>query len=209
MNRLIVAPAQAEFTRIVQAYENKYEALDSIYLSAINGFQKVNGIFDKNDVESILCPYLLKWGRMGRVLGYKGCYRIGKAINDLKPQLDNFKGANLVTLDLKQNSDDIEDLYNGLLNSKWVSDKGKTKRVGPTATAKVLHLLLPDTFMIWDRKVRNSLNFSDNGSEYLRFLENMQDWNRQLSKTLILMQTKYGKSCTKLLDEYNWKKCWG
>jgi hypothetical protein len=165
--------------------------------------------FENNDVESILCPYLLRWGRIGRVLGYKGCYRIGKAINELTIQLDNYKGATLSTINLNQYSDGIEDLYDELLNTKWTSDKGKTKRIGPTATAKVLHLALPELFMIWDRKVRDSFDFQDNSSEYLRFLKNMQDWNRKLDTTLNSLQTEYGKSSTKLLDEYNWKKCWG
>lgn len=209
MTRLLTAPTDTEFSKIVQQYEKKYEVLDRIYLSAINGFHTTQGHFGKNDVESILFPYLLRWGRMGRVLGYNGCYRVGKAINELKPRFDTFKTATLKTINLSKSSNATEDLYDDLMNSEWVSVKGRTKRVGPTASAKVLHLALPDLFMIWDRKVRETFNFGDNTAEYLRFLENMQDWNQKLSTTLTFLQSKYKKSCTKLIDEYNWKKCWG
>jgi len=209
MARLLSPPTIPEFSKLVQQYESKYKELDNIYLSAVNSFQTLNGTFGKQEVESILHPYLLKWGRMGRVLGYKGCARIGKALNALKPQIGTFQEATLATIDLNEKYDDIEDLYDGLLNASWKSEKGRTKRVGPTATAKVLHLALPNLFMIWDRKIRNSLDFGENASEYIRFLENMQDWDQKLNKTISSLEKKYDKTCTKLIDEYNWKKCWG
>jgi hypothetical protein len=209
VTRLLNPPSSEEFTRLVQQYENKYKGLEQIYLSAVKDCQNVNDNFSKHEVETILQPFLLKWGRMGRVLGYKGCGRIGTAINQLKPQLDKLKNENLATIDFNEASDNIEDIYDELLNADWKSDKGRAKRVGPTATAKVLHILLPDLFMIWDRKVRVDLAFQDNSSEYLRFLENMQAWNQSLSPEIDSLSAKYGKSCTKLLDEYNWKKCWG
>ncbi len=209
ITQLIKVPIFSEFSKIVRQYENKYKGLEEIYLLAVKDYQVVNERFGQEEVKTILHPFLLRWGRMGRVLGYKGCIRIGTAINQLKPQLDNLKTETLATIDLNKASNDIEDIYDELLNASWKSEKGKTKRVGPTATAKVLHLALPDLFIIWDRKVRVDLDFQDNSSEYLRFLENMQAWNQSLSPDLNTLSAKYGKSCTKLLDEYNWKKCWG
>ena len=209
MTRLILAPTPTEFSRIVQQYENKYKELDNIYVSAVNSFKTLNGSFGKQEVGSILHPYLLRWGRMGRVLGYKGCDRIGNALNGLRPQIGKLQGATLETIDLNEKYDDIDDLYYELLNANWKSEKGRTKRVGPTATAKVLHLALPNLFMIWDRKVRNSLGFGENGGEYIRFLENMQDWNKKLNSIICSLEKKYDKTTTKLIDEYNWKKCWG
>jgi hypothetical protein len=78
--------------------------------------------------------------------------------------------------------------YNEILNADWKSEKGKTKRVGPAATAKVLHLVAPDLFMIWDRKIRNDYGFQDSTKEYVRFLFNMQNWIRKLSSVLEKMQ---------------------
>jgi hypothetical protein len=71
----------------------------------------------------------------------------------------------LATLDIHQNSDEIKELYNEILNVEWKSEKRKTKRVGLTATAKGLHLIVPDLFMIWDRKIRVDYGFQDNGKE--------------------------------------------
>lgn len=209
MTSLRVASNPRDFSKIVQQYEEKYKDLDSIYLSAITRFQNGADRLEKQEIESILYQYLLKWGRMGRVLGYNGCDRIAIALQQLKSQLDEFKSATLSNIDLNDKSFSIEELYDSLLNSKWKSNRGRTKRVGPTATAKVLHLALPNLFMIWDRRIREYYEFKDTGSEYLGFLEIMQDWNHKLFKTINSLQEKYGKSSTKLIDEYNWKRCWG
>jgi hypothetical protein len=77
---------------------------------------------------------LLKWGRMGRVLGYKGCNRITQKLEEMDTQLAELMAVNLTTVDVRKRSHIIEALYNGILNAKWKSDKGKTRRVGPTAT---------------------------------------------------------------------------
>jgi hypothetical protein len=209
--RLIAAvPDPREFAELVKQYENKYKGLDQIYLAAIEDLKKTElCCLDDYDVFSILEPFLLKWGRMGRVLGHKGCLRIGRKLVEIEPRFNEFQRFTLFTINLNQMSDKVEDLYDELQNVDWKSDKGRTKRVGPTATAKVLHLAIPNLFMIWDRQIRNCYGFQDSGREYARFIANMQNWSKKLSTTIEALQNKYGKSCTKIVDEYNWKKCWG
>ena len=56
-------------------------------------------------------------------------------------------------------SSEFADIYDEIMNTKWKSKKGKTKRVGPTATSKALHLVAPDLFIIWDRAIRNHYVF--------------------------------------------------
>jgi hypothetical protein len=194
----------------VREYETKYEELERIYLQAMENFKK-RGLWGscRYDVDLILRSYLLNWGKMRRVLGYRGCDRIGRRLVEMKPKLDEFKEMTLSTIDMERMSDDVEDVYDEMLNAEWKSDKGRAKRVGPTATAKVLHMALPNLFMIWDRRIRNCYGFRDRGREYVRFLANMQNWNKELGTTIDALQKEYGKSCTKLIDEYNWKKCWG
>jgi hypothetical protein len=131
-------------------------------------------------IELILCPYLLKWGRMGRLLGYKGCERIAEKLEEMKNQFAWFQAINLTTVDIRKKSHEIEKLYNAFLNARWKSDKGRTKRVGPTATSKVFHLLVSDLFMIWDSKIRKTYRFKDRGREYVRFLSIMQNWSKKL-----------------------------
>lgn len=208
--KLMTTPDPEEFIKIVGQYENKYKGSDQIYLKVIEDFKKTGfcGLCDLN-VDSILRLYLLKWGRMGRVLGYKGCKRIGGKLEEMENQFGELQKLTLIIVDIGQKSDEFEILYNELLNAKWKSDKGRLKRVGPTATSKVLHLVIPDLFMMWDSKIRKTYGFKDSGVEYVRFLVNMQNWIKKLGTIVKNLQAQYGKPLTKLIDEYNWKKCWG
>jgi len=202
-------PDPEEFTKTIQQHVKRYRELDQTYLKAIDNIKK-DGLCSLSDDEvcSILRPYLLQWGKMGRVLGHKGCRRTACKLKEIEHKFHAFQNLSLATIDIYQKSDEIEKLYNEILNAEWESEKGRTKRVGPTATAKVLHLIVPDLFMIWDRKIRVDYGFGDSGKEYVRFLINMQNWIKELKPALEKMQKEYGKASTKIIDDYNWIKCW-
>lgn len=110
---------------------------------------------------------------MGRVLGHKGCRRTATKLKEVEHKFKDFQNLSLASIDIRQKSDEIEELYDEVLNAEWISAKGRNKRVGPTATARVLHSIVPDLFMIWDRKIRVDYGFGDSGKEYVRFLINM------------------------------------
>lgn len=210
VTKLLEAPKPEQFSRLVKQYEFKYGELEKTYLIALKDFRDVEAsVFSSSALQVILHSYLLKWGRMGRVLGYLGCKRISEKIKEMEPKFATYQRLTLSTVDLNNKAQQIEELYEEILNVNWLSEKGRNKRVGPTSTAKVLHLALPNLLMIWDRRIRNCYGFKDSGRDYVGFLRNMQDWNKKLSTTIEALQNKFGKSCTKLLDEYNWKKCWG
>jgi hypothetical protein len=210
MMKISHLPNAKEFVEFVEKYEKKHVALDMTYLKALRDFKKLKPNGDgQPDIKSILQPYLLKWGRMGRVLGYKGCNRITEKLEEMANQLAELIAVNLTTVDVRKRSHEIEALYNSILNAKWKSEKGKTKRVGPTATSKVLHLVNPDLFLIWDSKIRKTYGFKDSGVEHVRFLASMQKLSKKLCSVVENLQAQYEKSITKILDEYNWKKCWG
>ena len=207
--KLLSVPDPEEFTKLIHEHVKRYRELDQTYLKAIENIKKT-GLYNLSDDEvySILTPYLLQWGKMGRVLGHKGCRRTATKLKEMEKKFKDFQNFNLASINIPQVSDEIEELYNEILNTEWKSDKGRTKRVGPTATAKVLHLIVPDLFMIWDRKIRVDYCLGDSGREYVQFLLNMQNWIKKLSSILEKMQKDYGKSPTKIVDDYNWIKCW-
>jgi hypothetical protein len=201
-------PVHEEFSNLVDLYESRYKNLDSIYVTALQDFgNKKLSDLNYSDVESVLHPFLLRWGRMGRVLGFKGCKRIGDKLGEMDLQLTKLRQEALLTVDLDRMSSEFVDIYDEIMNTKWKSEKGKTKRVGPTAASKALHLVAPNLFIIWDRAIRNHYVFKENGAEYVRFLANMQTWLKKLKSPISALQSRYGKSCTKIIDEYNWKKC--
>jgi len=208
MIKSLRVPTPEEFSNLVDLYESKYKKLDSTYVTALQLFEnKKLGNLNYSDVESVLRPYLLKWGRIGRVLGIKGCKRIGDKLREMDLQLTKLRQENLSPVTPDRMSSEFADIYDEIMNTKWKSEKGKTKRVGPTAASKALHLVAPNLFMMWDRAIRNDYVFKENGAEYAIFLVNMQTWLKELKTPIDALQRQYGKTCTKIIDEYNWMKC--
>ena len=137
MTKFLKPPDRVEFSELVKLYENEYKGLDLIYLDVLEVFKdKDLSTFSNYEVESILYPYLLKWGRMGRVLGHRGCERIGEKLKEMAMQLGEFQRLSLSTIKMNRMLE-IEDVYDEILNTEWKSEKGRIKRVGPTATSKV------------------------------------------------------------------------
>ena len=204
----IETPNSEDFSRIVGIYEKQYEKLELVYRDALANFQVKNlNDFDKDYLVSILTQYLFKWGKMARVLGFKGCETLGSKLITMDSQLKNFKQESLSTIDLTKNAGKITVTYDEIMNTRWKSNRGRIKRVGPTSTSKALHLFSPNLFILWDRAIRNYYGFNDNGIEYTRFLMTMQSWLKELKPTIERLQEQCGKSYTKIIDEYNWIKC--
>lgn len=207
-NVYIETPDSEEFSRIVGTYEKRYGKLELVYRDVLAKFQvKELSDFDKDYLVSILTQYLFKWGKMARVLGFKGCETLGSKLIQMDSQLKNFKQESLSTIDIIKNSGKITTIYDEIMNTRWKSNRGRIKRVGPTSTSKALHLVAPNLFMLWDRAIRNYYGFKDNGVEYSRFLKTMQHWFNELKPTIERLQQQCDKSCTKIIDEYNWIKC--
>jgi len=73
------------------------------------------------------------------------------------------------------------------------------KGVQKTGASKVLHLLFPKIFVMWDGYIRRYYGFKKgNESDYLNFLKLMQKKFPNLKKYK-------GRSVPKLIDEYNYK----
>jgi hypothetical protein len=207
-NVRIKTPDSENFSRIVGTYEKRYGKLELVYRDVLAKFQVEElSNFKKNYLVRILTQYLFKWGRMARVLGFKGCETLGSKLIQMDSKLKNFKQENLSTIDLTKEAEKITATYDEIMNTRWKSNRGRIKRVGPTSTSKALHLVAPNLFMIWDRAIRNYYGFNDDGVEYTRFLMTMQSWLKELKPTIEGLQQKYDKSCTKIIDEYNWIKC--
>ena len=105
------------------------------------------------------------------------------------------------------------------LKDKAASYKGSgTKRhvvtFGAVGAAKILFVLRMNVFLPWDREIRNTLDFGDTGSEYVRFLkyarqrlgEVIEDAHRFAITPEGIPDAvgRQGVPLPKLLDEYHW-----
>ena len=144
------------------------------------------------------------------------------------PYLQTLIGFDLETVDFDANvivgenqipiSRACEEFYNSLRENIG-------HRFAATATSKLLHLLQPNLFVMWDNNIlafyrRNNPNIRDSGSGYCAFLRSMQEmainiheaFSRQTQgqeddpATFLSEQLRYDQPQTlaKFIDEYNW-----
>lgn len=207
MEKEINIPDPDEFRRLIEEAEEKYEISGCIYTQCIEKLRelRIGQLNEKHEIR-ILRPFLLTWGVMGRVLGYKGVQAIRKKLNDIAQEIEPLRRENLMS----KNLDEIEDLtiklFDKIRETKFESKKGKQKEVGSTAASKVLHLTCPDLFIMWDSAIRTKKYGKRNGDgkDYFEFLWMIKSLWKELKPTIDELQQKYGGSATRIIDQYNW-----
>ena len=83
------------------------------------------------------------------------------------------------------------------------------KTVGFTATTKIMHMVIPNLFVMCDKKIRKKYGCAGNSEGYLNFLHRMQKATQRMTeektKVEICEELHHGdRSFTKILDEYNY-----
>jgi len=106
--------------------------------------------------------------------------------------------------------EDLKPIIVGLFNRM-------AKIVGFTGASKVLHLLAPSFFMMWDDKIREHYGVGADGDGYYEFLRKMRDEVREAiksysrergiadySKAREELEKNFSKPLLKVMDEYNY-----
>jgi len=83
------------------------------------------------------------------------------------------------------------------------------KNVGFTATTKIMHMVIPDLFVMCDGSIRKAYGCEGNSEGYLNFLYRMQKAAQKLiaekRKAEICKELHNGdRNLTKIMDEYNY-----
>lgn len=117
------------------------------------------------------------------------------------------------------------ELFDRLSNIRWLNKDGSHRSLGPTATSKILHVLRPDVFVMWDAPIRDHYGLDGSFSSYQKFNSMMReqavrivelilaksrerDSVEHMLSTLLCNRLRCNHprflSLTKLIDEYNW-----
>ena len=158
----------------------------------------------------------------------QAAFAIREQLQQTHSYLQALGGFDLETVDLDENviveenqipiSQACEEFYDGLRNNIG-------HKFAATAASKLLHLLQPNLFVMWDKKILasyrgNNPSIRDSGTGYSAFLRSMQEmainihevFNHQNQgqgnnpATFLSEQLHYDhpQALAKFLDEYNW-----
>ena len=174
---------------------------------------------DEDVQKKIITEFLNTWGgcRIQKGAAQPIKRKILSLQSDLKV-LDKLKIKDVEFTSTIENA--VENCYNRIQ---------RIKNLGPTATSKLLHVLVPELFVMWDTEIlkyygRNP-KISDSGKGYCIFLKEMKSMANEIKVSFreaklplakpkqtpaeyLSERMKYNheKTLAKYLDEYNWIK---
>ncbi len=156
-----------------------YYTKEPIYFEAIADLEELRKDLTKLDdtkhLIGIVKSFLIKWGRMGRVVGREGLdWRgLGEGLRSSEKHFGKLREERFQTIDFEKDkiSDSITTIYGKLDPLPYLGS--------PTTISKTLHLLNPEIFVMWDNDIRKEYKkknsrIRDNPEGYLEFLKETQ-----------------------------------
>jgi len=199
MNILDLSPKQ--FEKEVRRHLSEWWIGECVYFECIKELNRLNlHKITERDVRRIFRPFLITWGGMSKVLKRRENWekdvaevlvRYAKILNKLrKSDLSEISES-----DLKNFKKEIMKCYDSLKSI-----------IGPTSTAKILHIIAPKFFPLWDYKIRRKYKVSDDPRGYLEFIHKIRKYwlkNSKLQKCLVELEGEFNLSKLRLIDIYN------
>lgn len=211
-----------EFHRVVEVYKEEVSKDDDYSEWLDNKVWKnfANGEISIEDVKEVV-RFLIEW-KMGRVIG-----KIKKKSGEekfLSLGMEKAKVLNLYS-DLLRNLRFGVD-FNIIDGQKEIKDvfKDLNEVFKPTSTSKLMHLVYPNLFIMWDDAIRANWGVTASVNGYITFLLRMQVEYRELLKDFAKLRnisheeaedkmvqelnSEIGEnlSVTRWIDIYNWTK---
>jgi len=212
-----------ELVEKVNELEEEYELTECIYFGAIENLTEVQEDVSKLDdvrhMRRVIKLFLTNWGNMNRVVSRDGLKwkELGETIRQSKKEFDELRKQRFISTEFKEKtvSDAIKKIYGRIKKYPYLR--------GPTSMSKILHLLNPEIFVMWDEEIRKNYKkknnlIRDTPEGYLEFLKENQkeilealyDRQKEVGKGLEEIEQeltrKHGnRTLARIMDEYNWK----
>jgi len=202
--------------RIIEEYVKRFEqayAGHSTYTQRLQEMAEIRlADITQEDVQRVIRRFLYQWGRMGRVLG-QGNFRdwesdVAELVRAKCEKLEDFKQRDLTDshLNVSKFELDVKKLYDCFKHI-----------VGPVAATKVLHLICPNFFPMWDNDIaravrseiqrrgeRNDIIEDFSAADYYRFVGQVLNFIKKYETALSDLAALYEKGKLKILDEFLW-----
>jgi hypothetical protein len=213
-----------ELVKGVRNFEDSFWFVEYLYFKALELLGDVRADLGRLEtvrhVEEIIKMFLIHWGGMRRTVGREGLdwEQLTRRLREAKDAFRKLYGKSLLDIDF----DDVE-VRDAIMRAY---EAVNIKYIGATATSKILHLLNPEVYVMWDERIRRKYGVRGDAQGYIDFLKQMK---REVEEALEerarekgcsikevaeeicreLPSKKLGKEYSKktlarIIDEYNW-----
>lgn len=202
--------------KILKATElfTRYTGADVIYEECVNCLDEVKDLSKIGDKEVIkIIDFLVGWKCRGLVgSSSPNIQKMSRQLEDMKKTLRslNNKFKKLKGYTLKDVPFENEGIEKAILTI--YKDIDSIEQIGPTATSKIMHIINPRLFIMWDEAIRSDKwgYGCERGTadQYIEFMKKMQsiaialktNWEEKEIEIAI----KKRRTLTKLIDEANY-----
>jgi len=149
----------------VQLFEETLEIWRELYILDDVFYRKIISELDFPyiDPKKSYC-YLLRflelWG-MRRSAVKVDPRKLSEKITNLRPLLTNLN-RNFIEVDLQTVEDEVIEVFD---------EVSEVDNIGSTSSSKILHPLVPNFFIMWDKEIAREFNIQTNSSGYVNFLK--------------------------------------
>ena len=205
-----------DINTMIKAIVDKHEAVyrgDTLYNKSVMRMSTVDlENISESDVTNVIEPFLYEWGRMGRVLGRREFWdwqeKVAKMVKSNCAILKQFQARNIENENLSNNKDEIIRLYQSFKEA-----------TGQIASAKILNLICPDFFPLWDNAIAGGIrvelanlpgySFDTNikafsGQDYFRFTEGIKIFMLRHNDIISQLSNQYQQKKLRIIDECLW-----
>lgn len=192
----------------------KYAGADVVYTDCVNCINKVEDLSKIGDKELIkIIDFLVEWKCRGLVgSSSPDIKKMSRQLEDMKKTLRSLshefkklKGYTLKDVPLEN-----EDIKKTILTI--YKDIDSIKQIGPTAASKIMHIINPRLFIMWDEAIRSDKRGYgyERGTavQYIEFMKEMQSKAITLETNWeekeIEIPIRKRRTLTKLMDEVNY-----
>ena len=101
----------------------------------------------------------------------------------------------IVDIDLNHFRKEIISIFNDLMKIPCISS---------TSISKILHVLHPRLFPIWDDEIRMLLKIEDTGNDYIKYMSMVQEIIRKLNVNVQEIENRLRMYITRIITTYLW-----
>jgi hypothetical protein len=197
-------PKVKVFVSAVEKNQREWCYVYKIYSMCIADVRKQRiETIDEDFIKGPVRTFLVNWGSMGRVVGRdrNWCGKLCGKLKKHSDRLEKFRKKFLENENIENSQEGIMTIYSDI-----------RKIVKPTSASKVLHLICPDFFPIWDENIRkkaaqakgrnSGLNKEEKG--YYEFMKVVKDFLGEYCKEINQLKGDSDKSKLHYVDQYLW-----
>jgi len=144
--------SNVEIERIIEAFiyeQNRLQGDDPIYFACTGYFAAFNLNSLGQKQLDIIQDFLFKWGKMGRTGSKSKIPALASTIGNHENFLTRVRKQDLHSINIEPDKQTIAEIFEDL-----------NSLVGPISASKVLHLICPGFFPLWDDGIIDGCNSS-------------------------------------------------